>query len=145
MIVQDFLRFVGFVFVLVSLIVVGDICGKLFGQYGVDLVFIVFFRFFIGVVVILLISGLCLLELIVFLDWRILLCGVFIIGGILLILMVLKIEFIVDVFGVFFIGFVVVYVLVILLLNECFIFGCSLFFVVGFVGVMFVVKSGFGM
>lgn len=142
---QDLLRLAGLVFVSVSLIVVGDTCGKLLGQHGVDPAFIAFSRFLIGAAVILPISGLRLPELTAFLDWRILLRGALITGGILSILTALKTEPIADVFGAFFIGPVVAYVLAILLLNERPTLGRSLFLAVGFAGVMLVVKPGFGM
>ena len=145
MTVQDLSRLAGLVFVSVTLIVIGDTCGKLLGQRGVDPGLIAFSRFLIGAFVILPISGLRLAELRSLLQWRIILRGALIAGGIFSILTALKTETIADVFGACFIGPVVAYVLAIILLGERPTLGRSLFLAVGFAGVMLVVKPGFGM
>lgn len=145
MTIQDLLRLAGLVFVSTSLIVVGDTCGKLLGQRGVDPAFIAFSRFLIGALVILPISGLRFSELRGLLDWRIILRGALITGGILSILTALKTEPIANVFGAFFIGPVVSYILAIFLLKERPTIGRSIFLAVGFCGVMLVVKPGLDM
>ncbi|MEJ5219644.1 DMT family transporter [Cognatishimia sp. D5M38] len=145
MTIQDLSRLAGLVFVSVTLIVIGDTCGKLLGQRGVDPAFIAFSRFFIGALVILPISGIRMHEIKGLLNWRIILRGALIAGGILSILTALKTEPIANVFGAFFIGPVVAYVLAIFLLGERPTLGRSLLLALGFGGVMLVVRPGFDM
>ena len=145
MTIQDLSHLAALVFISVTLIVIGDTCGKLLGQRGVDPAFIAFSRFLIGALVILPISGIRLHEIKGLLNWRIILRGALIAGGILSILTALKTEPIANVFGAFFIGPVVAYVLAVFLLGERPTLGRSLLLALGFGGVMLVVKPGFDM
>lgn len=141
---SSLLRLAVLVFIAVSFVVVGDTAGKLLTTQGVDPVLVAWSRFFIAVVILLPFSGLSRAELRHFCDWRIALRGGLITFGIFFILNALKTEPIANVFGAFFIGPVVSYILAILFLGEPASRLRSLLLGVGFIGVMFVVKPGFG-
>ena len=101
-------------------------------------------RFLIAAVVLLPFSGLSLAELPKLLEWRVFLRALLVASGIFCILTALKTEPIANVFGAFFIGPVVSYVLAILFLGERPSFARGVLLGVGFLGVMLVVKPGFG-
>lgn len=138
------LRLAGIVFVAVSCVVIGDTAGKLLTARGVDPFFIAWTRFALAAVVLLPFSGLALRELALLRDWRVLLRGAFIAAGISCILTALRTEPIANVFGAFFVGPIVSYVLAVVFLGETPSRGRSLLLALGFVGVLLVVKPGFG-
>lgn len=133
------------VFVAVSLVVVGDTAGKLMTSAGVPPVFVAWSRFAIAAVVLAPFSGLRLSELKCLADARVLLRAGFIIGGITCILTALRTEPIANVFGAFFVGPIVAYILAIAVLGERPTRTRSLSLVIGFIGVLLVVKPGFGL
>lgn len=137
-------RLFALVFTAMSLIVLGDTAGKTLTSLGVAPVIVAWTRFAIAAVLLLPFSGLTRDELRVFLNWRLWLRAALICGGIVSILSALRTEPIADVFGVFFIGPVVSYVLSALLLKETVTRGRSMLLGLGFVGVLLVVKPGFG-
>lgn len=138
------LRLISLVFTAVTLIVIGDTAGKLLGQSGVSPIVVAWSRFAIGVLLVLPFSGLKLAELAYLRDWRVLARGILIIGGISFILTALKTEQIANVFGAFFVSPIVAYLLAIFVLGETPSRTRSLMLAIGFIGVMLVVKPGFG-
>lgn len=138
------LRLAGVVFTAVTCVVIGDTAGKLLTARGVDPFFIAWTRFALAAVVLLPFSGLNLRELPNLRDWRVLVRGAFITGGICCILTALRTEPIANVFGAFFVGPIVSYVLAILFLGETPSRSRSLLLALGFLGVLLVIKPGFG-
>ncbi|MBT8411984.1 MAG: DMT family transporter [Octadecabacter sp.] len=138
------LRLAGMVFTAVTLVVVGDTAGKLLTGAGVAPIVIAWSRFAVAALVLLPFCGLRLAELPNLLEWRVLLRAAFIAAGICSILTALRTEPIANVFGAFFVGPVVSYVLAVLFLGERPSRHRSLLLALGFVGVMLVVKPGFG-
>ncbi|MDC0739480.1 DMT family transporter [Cognatishimia sp. SS12] len=141
---SDLLRLAAIVFAAVSFIVVGDTAGKLLTAGGVHPIVVAWARFGIGALVLLPFSGLKLPELRDLLQWRVALRAVFVITGISCILTALKTEPIANVFGAFFVGPIVSYVLAIIFLGERPSKLRSLLLMIGFLGVLLVVKPGFG-
>lgn len=140
----DLFRLIGIVFAAVTLVVLGDTAGKLLTTGGVDPFVVAWSRFALAAAVLLPFSGLTIAELSYFKNWRVLLRAAFIATGICLILTALKTEPIANVFGAFFIGPIVSYVLAILFLGEKPSRARAMLLVLGFLGVMLVVKPGFG-
>jgi len=132
------------VFSAVTFVVLGDAAGKTLTSGGVNPLTVAWSRFLIAAVLILPFSGIRLSELRAFTDWRVILRGVLITGGISSMLTALKTEPIANVFGAFFIGPVVSYLLAIVFLGERSSWLRTVLLVIGFVGVMLVVKPGFG-
>lgn len=145
MIFSDLFRLAAVVFTAVTLVVIGDTAGKLLTQNGVDPIIVAWTRFLIAALLLLPFSGITRVELPTFRDWRLLIRAGFIACGISCILTALKTEPIANVFGAFFIGPVVSYVLAILFLKEKSSLSRTVLLLIGFVGVMFVVKPGFNM
>lgn len=140
----DLLRLFGLVFTAVTLVVLGDTAGKLLTSGGADPFVIAWSRFALAALVLLPFSGLTLRELPRLLDLRVLLRAALIACAISCILSAVRTEPIANVFGAFFVGPVVAYVLAILILGEKPSRDRSLLLAVGFLGVMLVVKPGFG-
>ena len=140
----DLMRLIGLVFAAVSLVVLGDTAGKLLTSGGVDPFLVAWSRFALAALALLPFSGLRRAELPDLLDRRVLIRGLFIACGISSILTALKTEPIANVFGAFFIGPVVSYVLAVLFLRERPSALRGLLLGLGFLGVMLVVKPGFG-
>lgn len=140
----DLFRLIGIVFAAVTFVVLGDTAGKLLTTGGVDPFVVAWSRFALAAALLLPFSGLTIAELSYFKDWRVLLRAVFIASGICLILTALKTEPIANVFGAFFIGPIVSYVLAILFLGEKPSRARAMLLALGFLGVMLVVKPGFG-
>lgn len=140
----DLMRLIGLVFAAVSLVVLGDTAGKLLTSGGVDPFLVAWSRFALAALALLPFSGLRRTELPDLLDRRVLIRGLFIACGISSILTALKTEPIANVFGAFFIGPVVSYVLAVLFLRERPSALRGLLLGLGFLGVMLVVKPGFG-
>lgn len=140
----DLMRLIGLVFAAVSLVVLGDTAGKLLTSGGVDPFVVAWSRFALAALALLPFSGLRRAELPDLLDRRVLVRGLFIACGISSILTALRTEPIANVFGAFFIGPVVSYVLAVLFLRERPSALRGLLLGLGFLGVMLVVKPGFG-
>ena len=140
----DLVRLALLVFAAVTFVVLGDTAGKVLTAGGVEPIFVAASRFAIGAFLLLPVSGLRLKELRALRDWRVVVRGAAIAGGILCILTALKTEPIANVFGAFFIGPVISYVLAILVLGERPSFGRSALLGIGVIGVILVVKPGFG-
>lgn len=140
----DLLHLFALVFTAVTMVVLGDTAGKLLTSDGADPFVIAWSRFALAALVLLPFSGLTLQELPKLLCWRVLLRAAMITCAISCILSGVRTEPIANVFGAFFIGPVVSYVLAILLLGERPSRERNLLLALGFLGVMLVVKPGFG-
>ena len=138
------LRIFAMVFTAMTCIVLGDTAGKMLTEQGVAPFFVAWTRFALAALVLLPFSGLRLAELGALVDWRLWLRAALISGGIASILNALRTEAIADVFGAFFIGPIVAYLLSALLLKEPMSWARSSLIALGFVGVLLVVKPGFG-
>lgn len=127
-----------------SLIPLGDTAGKLLtSQFGVASAFVAWSRFALGLLLLSIILG-RLPSLALLGNWRIWLRGSLIAFGILSILTALKSEPIANVFGAFFIGPIVSFVLSVVLLRERFEPARAASVALGFVGVLLIVRPGFG-
>lgn len=141
---NDVLRALPLMLLAMALIPAGDTAGKLLGEAGVAPAFTAWSRFALGALL-LLPFVLHITPPRLFLDWRIWLRGLLIAGGILSILTALETEPIADVFGAFFIGPIVAWILSVWLLRESFSAGRAGLLGLAFLGVLLVVKPGFGM
>ena len=128
-----------------TLIVGGDVAGKILAGMGFPPVFIAWARFGVAAIILLPFAGLKRAELAQFLNWRLALRAALIVGGISCILTALKTEPIANVFGAFFVGPIVAYVLSVILLREQVTLIRSVLLVISFCGVLLVVRPGFGM
>lgn len=138
------LRLTGLVFIAVSFVVLGDTAGKLLTAGGVEPIFVAWTRFAIAAALMLPFSGLRRGDAAVFLDWRVIGRAIVLAIGISCILTALKTEPMANVFGAFFIGPIVSFVLAVLLLGERATRARAVLLVLGFGGVLLVVKPGFG-
>lgn len=138
------LRVAMVVFGATTLVVCGDTAGKILTGMGVEPFFVAWSRFAIAAVVLLPFSGLQGAELRALLRWPVILRAVLIAAAISSILTALKTEPIANVFGAFFIGPIVSYVLAVLFLGERVTRARTAYLLLGFAGVMLVVKPGFG-
>lgn len=142
---QDSLIKVAAVIVLsVTLIVIGDTAGKQLTRIGFDPMFVAASRFSVGTILLLPFCGLQLKELKLLFSWPILFRSTLIASAIFCILTALKSEQIANVFGAFFISPIVAFVLSAIVLKERTTFIRLILVLVGFVGVLFVVKPGVG-
>nr|WP_319385442.1 DMT family transporter [uncultured Roseibium sp.] len=141
----DLCRLAGTVFLAVTLVVTGDTCGKLLTQSGVDPFIVAWTRFLIAALVLWPLARMQWRELGPMKDWRVILRAVFIAGGISSILTALETEPIANVFGAFFIGPVISYILAVVFLKERPSAAHTVLLAIGFLGVLLVVKPGFGM
>lgn len=141
---RDVLRALPLMLVAMSLIPAGDTAGKLLGMAGVAPVFTAWSRFALGAAMILPFV-LHLARPALFADWRIWLRGVLLAGGILSMMTALRTEPIANVFGAFFVGPILAYGLSAWLLNEGFSRSRMVLLAIGFLGVLLVVRPGFGM
>lgn len=137
-------KIIATVFAALCLIVTGDTAGKLLASGGFSPYFVAWARFAIAALLLLPLSGLKRGELRNLLDRGILLRAALIAGGISCILTALKTEPIANVFGAFFVSPVVSYFLSALLLKERISAGRTVMLLFGLLGVMLVVKPGFG-
>lgn len=141
----DLCRLAGIVFLAVTLVVTGDTCGKLLTQSGVDPFIVAWTRFLIAALVLWPLARMQWRELGPMRDWRVILRAVFIAGGISSILTALETEPIANVFGAFFIGPIISYILAVVFLKERPSAAHTVLLAIGFLGVLLVVKPGFGM
>lgn len=139
------IRTLGAVMAAMALIVIGDAAGKLLTQAGAAPFFVAWSRFALAALLLLPICRLQPGELHALRDWRLWLRALLIICAISSILTALKTEPLANVFGGFFIGPVVAYFLSAWLLGERISFARTVFLLISFIGVLLVVKPGFGM
>lgn len=139
------LQAIGFMFLSMTLIVSGDAAAKFLTGSGFSPYFIAWTRFALAAAILLPFSGLSRAELSLLLDKRILLRSALIATAICAILTALKTEPIANVFGGFFIGPVVSYFLSALILKETITWQRTALLAISFIGVLLVVKPGFGM
>jgi drug/metabolite transporter (DMT)-like permease len=130
-------------FLAMSLIPSGDTAGKLLSDtFGVHPLFVAWSRFAIGVLLVIPFfsrESIGLLR-----DWRIWLRALFLMGGITSLQFALRTEPIANVFAAFFIGPVFSFVLSALLLREPVTPARFAMLLLGFIGVLIVVRPGFG-
>lgn len=138
-------RVVGMVVFAMFLIVGGDAAATVLTNAGFSQVFVAWTRFALAAVLLAPFCGLRWDELRQFVDWRLALRAALIVGGIVCILTALKTEPMANVFGGFFVGPVVSYFLSALLLRERITLLRTLLLLVSFIGVLLVVRPGFGM
>lgn len=130
--------------VAMSLIPLGDTAGKLLTQAGVAPFFVAWSRFLLGAVMAAPFAA-SAFEVRLLRDWRIWLRAGFIVASISCILTALETEPIANVFGAFFVGPILSYFLSCGLLGERWNWARGVLLLVGFCGVLMVVKPGFGM
>lgn len=128
------------------MIPLGDSAGKLLvAQHNVTPQFVAWSRFALGTLLLLPFLTRGEVRTRYLFDWRISFRGALIAGGILSILTALQAEPLPNVFAAFFVGPIVSYVLSILLLGERVSLMRSVLLGIGFIGVLLVVRPGFGM
>ncbi len=127
------------------LVIVGDTGSKLLSDDGFSQLWVAWTRFAIASIILLPFSGLKIAELRGLLDWRVILRAALICGAISSILTAIKTEPMANAFGGFFISPIVSYVLSWLLLREKITWERSILLGISFVGVLVVVRPGFGM
>lgn len=141
---NDILRALPLMLLAMTLIPAGDSAGKLLGMAGVSPIFIAFSRFALGAAI-LLPFVLHLTPMRLFADWRIWLRSLLVVGGIVSILTALQTEPIANVFGAFFVGPILATILSVWLLRETISWARAALLLIGFCGVLLVVRPGFGM
>lgn len=140
------LRAVLIMFVAMSLIPIGDTAGKLLvTKYSFAPFFLAWSRFALGALMILPFLPKGQFDPRLFLDWRIWLRGLLIVVGISSILTALQTEPLPTVFGAFFVGPILSFFLSAWLLKEPVTRAQTMLLLLGFCGVLLVVKPGFGM
>jgi drug/metabolite transporter (DMT)-like permease len=143
---RHMLRAVLLMIVAMTLIPLGDAAGKaLTAGHGAAPVFVAWSRFALGVVLLVPFLRPRHLDLRALVDPRTIFRGLLITGGIISILTALRTEPLPNVFGAFFVGPILSFVLSALLLRETVRPAQGVLLAVGFLGVLLVVKPGFGM
>ena len=127
-----------------TLIVGGDVAAKVLSQNGVSPIFTAWTRFALAALVLLPFSGLTRSDAPALCDPRVWLRALLIMAGICLILTALRTEPVANTFGAFFVGPIVAFALSALLLKERITLLRSVLLGLSFVGVLLVVKPGFG-
>ncbi|MEM6825334.1 MAG: DMT family transporter [Pseudomonadota bacterium] len=123
----------------------GDSAGKLLVEdHGVAPIFVAWSRFLLGALLILPFLRPAHLGAAYFLDWRLWFRGALISLGVVSILTALQTEPLANVFGAFFSGPILSYVLSVLLLGERVTVARTMLILVGFLGVLLVIRPGFG-
>lgn len=128
-----------------SLIPLGDAAGKALTSAGVAPVFVAWTRLALGAVILLLFLRREHVDPRALLDWRLIFRGMLIASGIVSILTALRTEPLANVFGAFFVGPVISYVLSVVLLGERVTAARTALVLLGFAGVLLIVRPGFGM
>ena len=128
-----------------TLIVTGDTAGKLLLAAGFTPFFVAATRFFLGALMLAPFMGLTRADIPNFFNWRVILRACCVTGAISCILTALSTEPIANVFGAFFIGPLLSYFLSAILLKEAITWRRTALILLGFAGVVLVVKPGFGM
>ncbi len=132
--------------VAMSLIPMGDSAGKiLVAQHGFHPFFLAWSRFALGALILVPFLSKGQFTFRLMRDWRVWLRGGLIVGGISSILTALQTEPLPNVFGAFFVGPILSFALSAILLREPVTKGQAAFVLLGFGGVLLVVKPGFGM
>lgn len=126
--------------VAMSLIPAGDAAGKLMTSTGIAPIYVSWSRFVLGLLMILPFARGPILRL--FLDWRIWLRGVLLASGITFIQMAMSTAPMADAFAAFFVGPIFSYVLAGLLLREPMGPLRTAMLVLGFMGVLLVLRPG---
>ncbi|MFW8594395.1 DMT family transporter [Cribrihabitans neustonicus] len=130
-------------FLAMSMIPAGDLCGKLLTGSGLATpAFVAWSRFSLGAVLIL--PFVPRRAFLLMRDWRLWFRALLLAGGIFSIQTALRTEPLASVFAAFFIGPVVSYVLSVFFLKEQATWERSLLMALGFLGVLMVVRPGFG-
>ena len=136
-------RAVLIMFISMSLIPAGDLCGKLLtGTFGTAPAYVAWSRFAVGALIALplgLAGSAGLLA-----DWRIWLRALLIAGGVVSIQTALRTEPLANVFAAFFIGPIISYVLAVIFLKEPLRPIRAALMLLGFLGVLLVVRPGAG-
>ncbi len=128
-----------------SLIPVADTAGKILGTvYTTHPLFIAWSRFTLGAILLAPFVATAM-PMRFFFDWRIWLRAFTMVGGITCMVTALRTEPMANVFGAFFVGPILAYFLSALFLREPITLPRTLLLLLGFVGVLLVVKPGFGM
>ncbi|MDP5086590.1 MAG: DMT family transporter [Yoonia sp.] len=138
-------KVVGAVILAMALIVGSDAAATLLTGAGFPQVFVAWTRFALAAALLAPFCGLGRTEFTHFLNWRLYLRTLLIVGGIVSLLTALKTEPMANVFGGFFVGPVVSYFLSALLLGERITQIRTILLLVSFIGVLVVVRPGFGM
>ncbi len=142
------LRAILLMLVAMTLVPTGDTAAKLLiNRHGADPFFVAWSRFAIGTLVA---AALVVVtahppRLGLFRDWRVWLRALLIISAIPCILRALRTEPVADVFGAFFVGPIVSYALSAYGLREQVTLPRTVLLLLGFAGVLLVVRPGFGM
>lgn len=133
----------GMVVLAMFLIVGGDAAGTLMTREGTSPIFVAWSRFAVAAVVLLPFAGLVRTDL----KWdsRLVFRATLIALAICCILTALRTEPVANVFGAFFVGPIVAFVLSVVLLKERTSWLRAVLLVVSFLGVLLVVRPGFGM
>lgn len=137
-------RAVLIMFIAMSCIPAGDSAGKLLsGQLDVSPLFVASSRFLIGAIMVLPFMPKGTLQH--FRDWRMWLRGGTLAMGITAMQMAVQTEEIANVFAAFFVGPLISYVLAVLFLREKVTWLRSILILLGFAGVIIVIRPGAGM
>jgi len=138
-------RLVGAVVLAMALIVCGDAAATLLTGAGFPQTFVAWTRFALAAALLAPLCGLVRTDLTQFKDWRLYLRAALIVCGIVSILTALKTEPMANVFAGFFVGPVVSYFLSAALLGERITPLRTFLLLISFIGVLLVVRPGFGM
>lgn len=125
------------------LIVGGDTAGTIMTRHGTSPIFVAWSRFAVAAVVLLPFAGLTRAD--IKWDSRLVFRALLIAVAICCILTALKTEPVANVFGAFFVGPIVAFVLSVVLLKEQASIIRAILLIVSFLGVLLVVRPGFGM
>lgn len=136
-------RAIGIMFIAMSLIPAGDMAGKLLtGTYGAAPIYLAWSRFALGLLMLMPFVPAAAWRLLA--NWRIWFRALLLAGGILSIQSALRTEPLANVFAAFFVGPILSYALSALLLREPVTMLRSALMLLGFGGVLLVVRPGFG-
>ena len=138
------IRAVVMVIAAMTLIVGGDMAGKVLTGGGFSPFFVAWARFALAAVLLFPFCGLKRSDIAALWDWRLMLRAALIAAGISCILTALATEPVANVFGGFFIGPVVAYLLATLLLKEQFSWPRAGLLAISFIGVLVVVRPAAG-
>lgn len=128
-----------------TLIVGGDSAATVLSRDGIDPIFTAWTRFALAGAILLPFCGLTRADAPGLRDARVWLRALLIVGGICCILTALRTEQVADTFGAFFIGPIVAFILSALLLRERITVARTALLALSFLGVLIVVRPGFGM
>lgn len=141
---RAFIKILLIVFIAVTAMVMGDAAAKIMGQNGASPFFITWSRFALGAMFLLPFCGLQRMELKKLTDKGILLRGGLVVTANVCNMIALQTEPIANVFGAFFTGPIVAYFLSAIILKETINATRTTLLICGFIGVLLVVKPGFG-